>query len=114
VLGWEVAGGRCRQLIDIPTSNIQQHDHESWKSTPRFGGNGSKKSSIWREEIGSRNRLLDLAGRNSQIEIIDSSIWREEIGNREIDRRSTRATPTDPRSAKLMMNDDVATDRLRR
>jgi hypothetical protein len=34
-------------------------------------------SSIWREEIGNRNRLV----KKSAIEI-DSSIWREEIGNR--------------------------------
>ena len=39
----------------------------------------------WLEEIGNRNRLVNLAGRNrfggkkSAIEKIDSSIWREEI-----------------------------------
>ena len=51
----------------------------------------------WREEIQNRNRLVDLAGRNSKkknstgrfggktsaIEI-DSSIWREDIGKNRI------------------------------
>jgi ferritin-like protein len=40
-------------------------------------------SSIWREEIQNRTRLLDFrfGGKKFKIEI-DSSIWREEIQNR--------------------------------
>ena len=56
----------------------------------------TEKRPSWREEIQNRNRLLDLAGRNSKkkstrrfggktsaIEI-DSSIWREDIGKNRI------------------------------
>jgi hypothetical protein len=57
----------------LPLSNLQ---------SPIPIGNGID-SSIWREEIQNRNRLLDLrfGGKKFKIEI-DSSIWREEIQNR--------------------------------
>jgi hypothetical protein len=46
--------------------------------TDEFVNGQTISSSIWREEIQNRNRLLNFGGKKFKIEIV-SSIWREEI-----------------------------------
>jgi hypothetical protein len=67
----------------------RMNKHKQRTSNEQATNDEVESISIWREEIQNRNRLLDLAERNSprfggkkfKIEI-DSSIWREEIQNR--------------------------------